>query len=137
MSTENANSENNGTNYQPQVIDMPIKLNSKKKIYLLYCLCLLFIILAISFAVAFFNLKATSYSSEEYWKYREVAAFYLNHAGLTVDGDDKYYHRVDCPTFEDKYSYLMYNIEAAKSEGYIECPICFHCGAGRYVDEYL
>lgn len=65
-----------------------------------------------------------------------VDYFYLDSAVLTTE-NDRYYHRYNCPTLPDQYTYWLYNVEAAEDHGYSKCPDCFKYSKEDYYDYYL
>lgn len=67
---------------------------------------------------------------------QEVLDFYLNNAVLITE-DSNYYHRAECPKLGKKYTYWIYNIEAARDEGYKKCPFCFKIDKEEYVEKYF
>ena len=58
---------------------------------------------------------------------------YLDEAVVVRVGDDKYYHRLNCPTFPNSYSYHFLIPLAAQSEGYSKCTKCFDVPAKQYI----
>lgn len=58
---------------------------------------------------------------------------YLDEAVVVRVGDNKYYHRLNCPTFPNSYSYHFLIPLAAQSEGYSKCTKCFDVPAKQYI----
>ncbi|NMC56273.1 MAG: zinc-ribbon domain-containing protein [Eubacteriaceae bacterium] len=51
--------------------------------------------------------------------------FFDKSAGIVIDDKTKYYHTYNCEVFQNtKKGYWIYNVEAAKDEGYKPCPKC-------------
>lgn len=51
--------------------------------------------------------------------------FLVSNIAFVVDNyNSKYYHTYECLKFKNCDSYWAYNIEAARAEGYLPCPIC-------------
>ena len=73
---------------------------------------------------------------KNYYNYESISTFYLYHSALIVDGDNSYYHRVDCPTLEDDYTYVIYTNRGAEAEGYTACPVCYQCPVETYVEKF-
>ena len=66
--------------------------------------------------------EQSNYQSKYYYAYLELS-FYERNIAFVVDGSD-YYHTRDCIYYKNADSYWAYNVEAAKSRGYKQCPYC-------------
>lgn len=66
-----------------------------------------------------------------------VSDFYLDSAVMVIEGDNKHYHRYNCPSFPDEYRYLLYNIDAAVDQGYSKCPTCYDYTAYDYCVKFF
>ena len=55
--------------------------------------------------------------------YKELSAFVNNYVVFIEDDGTKRYHKFECDKFVGE-SFWVYNIEAAKSNGYRECQLC-------------
>ena len=69
-------------------------------------------------------------------KYEDALGFYMNYVGICPE-NDKYYHRYSCPSLPDSFSYWVYNIDAAKHQGFSPCPKCFKTEVWYYLEENL
>lgn len=69
-------------------------------------------------------------------KYEDALGFYMNDVGICPE-NDKFYHRYNCPSLPDSFSFWVYNIDAAKQQGFSPCPKCFKTEVGYYLEENL
>ena len=91
----------------------------------------------IAFAIGIGVGMLFSDSSSKDSAYYAVEDFYLDGAVLVLEDDDIYYHRYNCPTLPDNYSFWCYNNEAAEGEGYLPCPTCFGIDKEEYIKNNL
>lgn len=121
------------------------KRHTKTLPVILVCLCTA---LAISTtAVSYYAYTTISHQNARIEKLKEAcensslygfaAIQYMETAVVVKDGDNEYYHRMNCPQLGVDYEYLVFNIEAAKGRGYSECPICFELNTDDYIKTYF
>ena len=69
-----------------------------------------------------------------------VKEFYIYGAVIAVEGDNKYYHRYNCPDTnmsEGGFSFLVFNENQAVNAGYKKCPTCFGYSDDEYCEKYI
>lgn len=71
------------------------------------------------------NVQSLESKNREYRSYYDEHVFLNSNIGMIVNGS-RYYHKYNCPIFEDADEYWAHNIEYCKYLGYSECPVCYN-----------
>lgn len=71
------------------------------------------------------NVQSLESKNREYRSYYDEHVFFNSNIGMIVNGS-RYYHKYNCPIFEDADEYWAHNIEYCKYLGYSECPVCYN-----------
>ena len=116
------------------ITDNPKRKSTDKITVILGCLCVILLFITTASLIHIYELAHENDSNLA--SYKEAAAYY-DEATVIIDADnDKtYYHRINCPTFDDEYSYITTNDITAESENYSKCPICFQDDIDTYIIE--
>lgn len=122
--------------------DITKKTYTKKTIVILSGIIGLLFVICVGISIfAFTNISNLNTEMEakkaSLSSYSIAAHSYAESAVIVKDGDNKYYHRISCPQLGVEYRYLTFNPEAAKGDGYSECPICHELNINQYIEKYF